>query len=148
MARAEAAPDNPGGDDVIDKMNKTEQISEAEIYPSNLNSSSPQTSHQSFSCFINPRKESRHFWKSPVKFFHVAVRELSVLLILIETLILLGGYLIILGVHHSIRYCLSKIRHKAFPSDNNDAARHQPRHYYPPRPIIPRRVPRGRMAGG
>lgn len=109
---------------------------------------SQTTNHhvQSFSCFLNSDEESScHFWKTPVKFFHVAARELSVLLILIETLILLGGYLMILGVHHSIRYCLSKLRHKAYVEN---VPYMNMRNNYHLRPVIARRVPRGRMAGG
>lgn len=112
-------------------------------------SPSQATSHhlQSFSCFLNSDEESScHFWKTPVKFFHVAARELSVLLILIETLILLGGYLMILGVHHSIRYFLSKLRHKTDVEDNVPYM--NVRNNYHRRPVVARRVPRGRMAGG
>lgn len=103
-------------------------------------------SESSISCFVNSSKDSWHFFQTPVKFFHVAARELSVLLILIETLILLGGYLVILGVHYIIRYILGKLRNQT--SSENTSYEHARSRYRPPRPVIPRRIPRGRMAGG
>lgn len=94
---------------------------------------------------------NENFWDGPVKFFQILVRELSVLLILIETLILLGGYLMILGVHHSLRYLLSKLRHKSqsHEQESYDApVRYNYQHYNAIPDVVPRRVPRGRMAGG
>jgi len=104
--------------------------------------------HQPFSCFRfrRPAMGSTTFWDPSLKFIQVAAREIGVVLILLETLILLGGYLMILGVHYSVRMCIRKIKNKRHV--NEDDVSYMPIRHHEVRPVVPRRLPRGRMAGG
>ncbi|CAL8101499.1 unnamed protein product [Orchesella dallaii] len=104
--------------------------------------------YQPFSCFRfrRPAMGSTTFWDPSLKFIQVAAREIGVVLILLEALILLGGYLMILAVHYSIRVFIRKLKKKRDVEDDNVQYMHIRNHEV--RPVVPRRLPRGRMAGG